>query len=716
MPSALEILRRERELEKKPPTEETAEETLSTKLAPRESPGEEALGRMVPGMKGSTALDIMRRARERREREGPAEFPEDVAKGAGKAALVGGAMAAGALTGNLPLSARIAAQVLTGAGIETATRVGQGESLREASGPSAVSGAIGGAAEAAIPVAGRAVGATVRGVRRGIRGARAAGRAARGAERMPERGFIESARAPFREQLEEGGEAAFETTRELGGQLTPGQVSQARVIDLAENIAESSIFGGGGLHAVRQGARRVTSEAIEEVADRYARTASRQEVGELVQNAVQGRLQRVKGVAQGFYRQADQMLEGAEVNIRPLKRAVNAARDRARGGLGNPKLERIARRVNEKGETISFAEAQQLRSDFFEVSQQFNPNREAVLRAEKAAAKRFSDVMTRQIDAAAEAADPRAREVLQQANRIWREEVRGELGDKIVTRLVRQEGEDVLDALIARGRPGDIRTLRNIVQQESPEAWRGVQGAFMKRLLANSGDEVIDTGGNRLVRVSGQRLVENLKRFGREDDAALKALFPGDDFRAIRNLRQYGNALKFAERGAGGEGSGSIFINLMQAAAFGGVAAGGATLLFGGDLRQAGEAGLGGASAGILLGPVALTRLLTNPTTARWLTVGAASAPGSRQAARAGLVLLGNLTRDRLLDEENMEKARDLMRSFKSQLGISEREEVSARGENVRGGRTIQLSPEERRRVQQSREFASQDAARTNVP
>jgi hypothetical protein len=559
-------------------------------------------------------------------------------------------------TGGLGLPARVAASTVIPGAVDIAQRTLQGEPLGEAVKEGAITGGVIGAAEAATPIPGAVAGSIIRGVRSVARPIRQGIRRARGVAPIAEIPRITSTAKPFQDFLEEGAEEAFEDVTQLGGVPLPGQLVEHNLIDTSQNIAGAGIASGQTVRAQKeQGVKLVQNHIVETVENMPQ--MSRREVADLVTDLAEGRLSRIKGVAHGVYRRADRLLKDASVDIRLLKKAYQQEAKAAAGGAGNPKIRKMAKLLSNKPDTLPYADAQRLRSDLFELSQEANPQRLRVMSQSQRVANRGRNLLTRSMRESAKKASPEARALLDHANQLWREEVRGTLTSRTLQQLIRKQPEDMLDAIIMSGKPGTIRMIHDIVAKENPAVWTAVQGAFLKRVLfLSSAKDPVFVGGQAVMRPGGNEMLQRIAGFGKQDEAALNALFPGESKAILNNIRRHANTLKLMEKKAGGPTTGAVWFNLGQAGAIGAFA-GGATLALGGGGWPSLGAGVGVTAAMFLLTPAAIARMYRNPEMVKWLTIGASHAPGTRPAAKASLVMAGLLLKERMLNDEQSERA-----------------------------------------------------------
>ena len=314
-----------------------------------------------------------------------------------------------------------------------------------------------------------------------------------------------------------------------------------------------------------------------------------------------------------------------------------------------------------------------IRSELFELSQQFELGRTAVMQANKAAAVRLNSPLKSAIDDAVQTADPALKQMLDDANKIWGEEVKGTFTSKFIKKIANSQPEDLLDAIIVSGKPGDIRMIREIVEKGDPsgKAWFNVQGAFIQRLLFNSSEArfISSELGERKFVPSGKKLKDNLNRLMDVDGANMKQLFPDVASKggtAMRNIQRYAQALENTERAIGGSGGGSVWLQLGQASVVSGVIGAGAIGIYTGH-NTLGASAVGGAAV-FLLAPHAMARFWVSKQASRWLIIGAEHAPGTERAMKATVSLLGIMIRENLLEGSQAEAASAHIQTLNQEL------------------------------------------------
>lgn len=434
--------------------------------------------------------------------------------------------------------------------------------------------------------------------------------------------FVRRVLAPFAGKLEPQIERITQLLDEIapGATLQPGKAVRAMPVDIPSNIAESSLTGSGKMQA---GAQELVS-SIEDYTRRYAENLSKgrtsEEVGAIVKNLVERHPATVTAQSRALYKSAHDLLSPVRVSTVALKEHLKKAVEHEEMGLGNPALKAIYEKVLEKGDSISFEEASILRTALMDTSGMFTGGTKP-LRYAKQASATGAEILRKTMETAANELSPEGYAIYQKAQKLWAEEIRGTNGSKIVAKIAKAYPEEVGDVLLRERRPTPIKEIRRIMEAEEPGSWEAVQGELLEKMLYDASDPISGE-------VSGSKFLRRLKKFaGHDEKAGLEAL-PNGTYEDITLL---GHALARAQAKAGGNRSGSMLIQFMQASAFTAVAA---AFTFGNYEQES-----LGTAAVLLIGPRALAQVLNDRQMAHWLTVGVEELPGSRNIGR----IWGNL-------------------------------------------------------------------------
>lgn len=432
-----------------------------------------------------------------------------------------------------------------------------------------------------------------------------------------------------------GGREAIEQLAESGVVLPPGQPSKSTGIDIAQQVTESSLFGGGKIRKAREIAETQAERDLDDFVGTFIAQGGREGVGELAETAATNSRQIWKERVSAAYAPVD-AIAGARVQSGAIVERANDVLRKAKLGVRNKEaisfiediISRLGKPASEVGTgvfdaagnevkravpadfSLSFEEAGEILSDLLSVTRSAT---DPVANARQVAAKRLAPVFDEAMEAAAESLpNASAKALWRKARKLQREgaEVHN---TKLMRSLARQEPETFFQTSVRALRPGTIRNVRTAIND--PVVWKQIQGQWMLDLLSSAkkvGSE-IPQGGSAISKID---------KFGEE---ALKELLPDRGQR--ETFRRLAKTLEIAQAPVGQNIPGSVFIQLTQA----GSLVAGAQQAATGNLSTEESLGIGA----ILIGPVVAANLLINPKFARWATLGSGAKPGSKRFAQA---------------------------------------------------------------------------------
>ena len=114
------------------------------------------------------------------------------------------------------------------------------------------------------------------------------------------------------------------------GLITPGIGSENRYIDIAENLAEKSIFGGGKVIKARKGAENILTKDLENFIDDFSDATTRVNAGELALDAVQNSLDAFRANAKVRYDALTTAAKGVTVDISSTQKLAKKLLDEAK--------------------------------------------------------------------------------------------------------------------------------------------------------------------------------------------------------------------------------------------------------------------------------------------------------------------------------------------------------------------------------------------------
>ena len=424
------------------------------------------------------------------------------------------------------------------------------------------------------------------------------------------------------------------------GQLTPGLQTENRFIDIAENVTEKSLFGGGKLIKARKGAETLTNKFLDDYIANYG-DITRSDYGDLLQRAITGNVDEWKIAAKGAYQALDDKLRvvsgGARVDITNLKKTAQGLLDEAKPTerLQGDAL-KVLRTVLDKDDFVPFQVANSMRSEFLGVTRSTN---ELISGKSQRYAATLAKEITETLDDVGKSnLSPSVREAYTKAQKIWRDgsEV---FNTKLINKLIRDDPEQVFKTLIKPERPSTVQKVFKAINKTKDEAVKkdlkdSLKGAFLFDLKSES--------IKRYDTLKGDYLLKNLNKYG---DSVLNELFTPVELANVRGLLK---SLKVAQQKTVGEGvPGGVFIQLTQAGALLGLGTGMFTL----------------PSAAILLTPKIISSLFTNPKFVNLLKQGFALKPGDPKYYRWSTRFINAMVTEGLIDKDEADDALDELES-----------------------------------------------------
>lgn len=396
--------------------------------------------------------------------------------------------------------------------------------------------------------------------------------------------------------------------RRVGQRLSPGMMTDSRVLDTLENITESSLLGGGRLQALKRG---VTEQGVQALTDDVLKhagtTLSKEEVVGLLtdsRGAAQAMTRSIKGA---LYRNVDDLAKGVTVDMKPVL-------DELRGAIGGARNVYVEKALSAAGLSgmhsgpedfltvaiagsdarapeTTFRIAQSARSRLLALARK--PAVGADDQGIRNTAGYLASLIDKQMVKAARRLSPEALTAWREANKFTANAAEA-LDHQLVRRLAKTLVNEPtrVDRLLAAPNKADI--LKRVQASVDRSSFEQLQRKLAQYVIERS----VDPATNVL---QGQMLLERLKNMGPETAAMIFG-----PHRA--RVEQFARIVEFVQRHES-EGTGRVMIQLAQGPAVFQIA------------KQPVSALARGAYT-VLAGPTALARLLTNERSVRWLTEG----------------------------------------------------------------------------------------------
>ena len=425
------------------------------------------------------------------------------------------------------------------------------------------------------------------------------------------------------------------------GFITPGLATENRVVDILENVAQKSLFGGGGLQVAREGAETLTSKFVDDFVANYG-SITRNDYGSLLQNAIVKNVDEWKVSTRSLYDQVTKLSKGVKVDISDVQKQAKIFLKEAQFTKRlKPEGIKVLETIIKQPSKISFTGANSIRSDFLGITRSSNElikgqsQRYAATLANKLtkAIDDVGDTAVRPLSGELKLAYNQAQQVYKQGSEVF--------NDKIIRNLIKKNPDEVFKNVIKTERPGIIDAVNRVVNKTKNPAEKlllrnNLQGSFLFDLQSES--------VKRYNSLNGDFLLKNFNKYG---NSVLTKVFNPNEIKQVRSLFE---ALKVAQKKSAGENlPGGMFIQLSQAGALFGLGAGVAV----------------GPAAAILLGPAVISKLFTNPKFVSLLKRGFKLQPGNPEYYRWGTRLMNTMVTEGLVSQEQGEEFLEEFKNIK---------------------------------------------------
>ena len=478
-----------------------------------------------------------------------------------------------------------------------------------------------------------------------------------------------------KEKIEKGVSRLAEEEIELAqkGIVTPGIGSENRFIDILENLSEKSLIGGKKIVDARQGGELLVSRQVANTIDEFGKI-SKEDYGGIIQNLVLNNFDVFKGAANANYKKVDdltkplirkkiqetgkvasnvvdefgkpifrvqtqtvdEIVEGG-VDISSSKTIAKELLDETSSAalLSSP-ARRIATQVLRNNNQIKFKDANFLRSTLLGVTRTSN---EQVAGQSIRFAAKLANELTKNIDQAK--VSPAARQAYKDAQEFYK--LNKEIYNKKLLRaVVDKDAEKIYDTLIKPGKPSSLRRLMKVIDETIDPVKKQ---EYKDKLKGSVLTDIALKSQIKQQKLSGKYMLKELNQF---QDNVLEQVFTTKELSTVRDLFK---ALTVAQKRTVGEGvPGAIFIQLGQAGA--------AMQLLTGLGR-----GLETASATILLAPLGIGKIFTNPKAVSFLKRGFNLRPGSDSSIKNFIRFISYLTSVEIISADEAEEVKESIKN-----------------------------------------------------
>ena len=436
------------------------------------------------------------------------------------------------------------------------------------------------------------------------------------------------------------------------GNLTPARLQSGQIIDILENVAESSIIGGGKIRYAKEGANTIAQSGIDDFVKQYRLIAGDGELGVLFQKILTNDVTAFKAVAKSKYKAVDKALSSKkftnnfQVDLSGLKKFAKQELDNIGFKKQSAGVRSFLEDILAENNYVTFSRANILRGDALEIIRDLTVEPLGKKKGRQAAI--FADKITKAME---ESPVPESvKKLLLDANDHYREGAKV-FNDTLFKRIVDSDPDLVYKAIIAAGdRPTLVKRTFDILDQrikdpiENALLKNKIRGEFLEDMLSKSQVENAQFG----VEVDAGKLFKNYTK----KKKTFEAMFTNQE---LSNLNKFLNALRFAQgrKSKAGGLPGGMMIQMKQS---------GAILELGGLLGVG--TGFTGAGATFLLGPAVIAKAFTSPKIIKSLTLGFQYSDNPTLARRYLLQSLTYMAADGLISQDDLNEVKSQLKEL----------------------------------------------------
>lgn len=436
---------------------------------------------------------------------------------------------------------------------------------------------------------------------------------------------------PFAKKILPVKKAAGEWFAKYGGKLTPGQMTETRILDFLENIAGSSILGGGRVTTFKASQSKIAGNIAKDMIERFGNGATPEQAGILVQKLIKDKSIAFKKAGGALFKNVDIATQGQRINVIPLKKEavkqfkklvtmmkVKGKKVELMPSMKNPSTIRILRDIINLPDEVPFGPLNRWRGNLMEIG--FAPN-DLIPGQAAGLAKHLSGTIDGLFKQAEKGLSGEGQAALKLANTFWKQG-KTKFNSKLIKALANKDPGHITTTIFKPRADAAIRKVKGIVD---PATWKKLRGTYTSKLLL---EDSIKPGTDI---ISGTKLGNALRKLTKP---TLNTIYTKAEQQELRHLATVLKSIQNKPPDVGG----GMLVQLSQAGAI---------------VEAFGAAGLGGtpftkASAAILAGPATLSQIFTRDGGIKWLTKGLVTRKGTKEAIK----LASRLTA--LVGEENL--------------------------------------------------------------
>jgi hypothetical protein len=406
--------------------------------------------------------------------------------------------------------------------------------------------------------------------------------------------------------------------------VRPAQVAQSQPMDWLDQVAGSSIGGGGIIKEQETALAGQIQNAVDDFVGLFGQIADPEAQARTVLLSLNQSDKIWRATGNALYGKIDAYAKTAAVDISPLKlwaqRELNRYGPTARStmGAGITILENILKEPRK----MSFAYANQLRSVLGKASTPGVPaGRDPIRGIASKAVEHISNAMTR-AQSEMSGSNVAVANAIKAANKHWKDGAEI-FNNQLIRKLIvkgKPDPELITDYFFKPFAIDNVKLIRSALGGANSPAWKQTQQLFVRSVFRKS---IAPATGE----ISGNTAKVFLANMGNNTvDEILSPI-------GAKALRELVDDIAIVQGKTGA--TGSLFIQMKQAGAI--------TQMAG---LMVGAAGSPGTAAAFIFGPIAMAKAFTHPLGQKWLTTGLRHPLGSIEATRAAGQLMHLLAND----------------------------------------------------------------------
>ena len=423
--------------------------------------------------------------------------------------------------------------------------------------------------------------------------------------------------APFKSTLIKEGQVLKNVFRRVGGQLSPAQLTDSKLVDFMEELVQGSFAGQASFREFKEtqqaGVNKLSRVVAKRFADASGESLSDEGVGELILSALKSGRSTFKAAANTMYRELDDVVKAASVSTLGMKKAAKELLDKisvTKGFAKTPEITDAIKATQSLPDTLPFSHANEIRSSLLTKIRDLAETQGKG--QSKAALSKLTDALDTGMEKAGESLSGEAASLWRNTNAFYRKGKETFENDFLANLIIKNKTnpEKIGATLLKKGNVTDIKKFKKALQLargldpnlDYAGTMDALRSGYFENLLNRFSDKATGT-------LNGKAILSELN--DRKTLATLKEVFSPEQLNLVKTFAKVADKTQ-EKTGATGA---AVAIKLAQFGA--------ALQLVTAPFQP--EKVQGPATAGsvaILFGPSLLAKMMTSPTGIKLLTEG----------------------------------------------------------------------------------------------